>query len=443
MTRVLTHDRSLSLVAGLEWRPPGNGVASRSALREAQRLTDATHYVSVIEEGAQVMYGLHAPMAEDQKPLPRSAHSAAAMFASASREAGHRSAALLLRLPAKHESQAFTSYYLVVIEDGLPLMDLVGDRERVLHALGHDGHRMLWSDDPVEFPGAYPASLEWLSRLPSTGARIVRVPINLVPVLATVCVVATFAAGWFALEQQREVQKQKELAEQARLSDPAPRYLDALQAARARMVSSRQDFLRVAGQVYDLPVFAAGWQLLAAQCVALDGLCLATWRRRGGDYAGLAQALPNHELLLAAGQGSGGADGTVTRQVPNLDEARTRWRVSVARSDLTQVPALRDAIEKGSTVFQQWKLAEMRVDWREPSMWPKVADVGADFAHPQSMRKGDLVVEDVPMPLAFEVLQAAPAWVSWERLDLTVSDPAGEPRRAVNLKITGDFYVAP
>jgi Pilin accessory protein (PilO) len=439
VTRVLTTDKALSLVGGLEWRPAGEGRASRAALREVQRLTDATHHV-LAKSGSEVMYGLHAPL-DEQERLPRSAHSAAAIFAAASREAQLPATALLLRLASPDEAREARArepqYYLVVIQEGLPLIDLVADRAKVLHALGDYGHHALWSDDQVEFPNSQPASLAWLAKLPSTGTRITRVPINLLPSILAICGVALCAAGWVAWAQHRQAQQQRELLAQAQLADPGPRYLQALHLHRAQMSSRRADVLRQMESLFDLPIFVEGWQLKAAHCGS-SGACEATWHRRGGDYLGLARSLPSHALH----RGAAVSEGLPALNVPDLDLATTRWSVPVSRHELQDLPSMGKAVEQASPTFQQWKLATLAVDWREPTLWPNVPDVDPGFIHEQALKRGELVVTSVPVPLALEVMQAVPAWVSWERLDLTVADPAGEPSRALNLTITGNYYVS-
>jgi hypothetical protein len=424
------------LVAGLVWRPPAGGKPSRKALAEARALVDASHY-ALVRNGEHAVYGLFAlrPSEEGEK-LPKAAISVAALFAQhVGRDTPN--AALLAALPDGDRGQE-RKHCLVVLEDGLPSIDMIGEASSVLKALG-DEPRPVWSDGLARFAHAEWASLQGLADLARQGvhksARIQRVPINPLPVVAAATAAALLVGLTHAWKQHKLAEHKREAEEAAAAADPAPKYLALLGARRPTMLARRDQVASVVRTLFDLRAFPSGWQLRAVECAAQTSTCSATWQRRGGTYEELQRAVSSQELVVDAGQ---------VAAAPNLDLAVTRWPIAVGRQAAAEkLPTYEGALAGAGGVFQQWKTADMTVDLKLPTLWPQSAEVPAGFTHPRALRRGEISVKEVPAPFVMEALQAAPAWVSWESVRLDVGDLVpGAARGQLRFTLSGNYYVA-
>jgi hypothetical protein len=437
--RIIATVPGTALVAGLEWRPPTGGKPSRAALAEARALTDASHF-ALVQSGSQTVYGLFTlrPSEEGQK-LPKTACAAAALFAQrVGREAPN--GALVLQLPAVEDSQA--KLYLVTLEEGVPTIDMLGTEVDVLRALGDDD-RPIWADDPVRFPRAETVDLAWLAGLAGESgdrsARIQRVPVNPWPAVGLTLLVVAGAAGWLAWQQRKHAEEKRLADAAAAAADPVPKYLGALAAQSANMVTSREQLVAVTRHLFELPAFVPGWQLRAVDCGAIAGVatpsCRATWVRRGGGFDELKRALPAQALVIEPG--AAGA-------TPSLDQAATRWNVDLGRHAIgASLPTFEAAIDQAGSLLQRWKTADFALDLKPPTLWPVVADVPASFAHPRALKRGLITAKGVPAPLVVEALQAAPAWISWDGVHLDVADlAAGSARSQLKFTLNGTYYVA-
>src|SRR6516225_6302959 len=164
------------LLGGLFWRAPSAGKSRSRALQEARSLTaDATHYVQS-QVGEHVRYGMYQPRAsEEGMALPKLTVSAAGCF---SRLVGAAApnAALVLAVAAAGQRKE-DKYFVVCLEDGVPVVDVLSNEIEARNALGAED-RPIWSDNPVAYPNCEPADFAWLATGADKSVRVQAIPVN-------------------------------------------------------------------------------------------------------------------------------------------------------------------------------------------------------------------------------------------------------------------------
>jgi hypothetical protein len=326
---------------------------------------------------------------------------------------------------------------MVVLNDGLPSIDVIGDASdvaRILVEAGQgDAPRPFWSSDPVRFPGAHPADLAGLGqaarREAAQAVRIRAIPINPWPPAAVLVLSIVGLAGWWGWSQHKEQVERERLRAAVAAADPGPKYLRALTAAQAETSADRGEMVKLLRRLYNLPVYVRGWQLKTVECVA-SGDCKATWRRQGGDYNDLKFA---GQSLAIADQGARG-----------LDAATTTWSITIPRRALHQpAPTAQAIAHDGGVLWQAWRTAGLNVDLQGATLWPSVPQVPPGFTDPRGLRRGAISIGAVPAPLALDAMASAPSWVSWESVRVDLGDPANGPSAtAVQVSLSGYYYVS-
>ena len=422
------------LLVGLLWRAPTSGHGRGRALLEARALTsDATHWAQA-QVGPHVRYGLFQPRAsEEGLRLPKGTLAAAACF---SRLVGQRApnAALVLTVPAAGQRKE-DKYFVVCLEDGVPVIDVLSNEIDARNALGGED-RPIWSDNPVAYPNCESADLAWLASGGDRFARLQPMPINPWPLLAAGLAASASLVGWLVVQHLHRIEAERKAAAAARAADPAPRYLAALAGQRAAMATERTAFVAAAREFFAYGTWIPGWTLASAECSARTHDCTRDWVRRGGTFEDLRRALPDDALEMLVPQGS---------SVPALDVARTRHPFKVLRHSLIApgrpLRALSTAFSDVGPLLQRWRTADVVLELKRPSLWPRVPDVPASLDLPAAVLAGDVDLHDVPGPFIVEALGSAPDFVSWEslRVDLGASSDA---RSLLKFSATGVFYVA-
>ena len=422
------------LLVGLLWRAPTAGQGRRRALLEARALTsDATHWAQALV-GAHVRYGLFQPRAsEEGMRLPKGTLAAAACF---SRLVGQRApnAALVLTVPASAQRKE-EKYFVVCLEDGVPVVDVLSNEIDARNALGAED-RPIWSDNPVAYPNCEPADLAWLAAGCDRLARLQPMPVNPWPMLAAGMVTVASLGGWVLVQHLHRADAARKAAAAARAADPTPRYLAALAGQQGAMGSDRPAVVAAAREIFGYSTWVPGWRLASAECSARTQACTRDWVRRGGTFEDLRRALPEDALEMLVPQGS---------NVPALDVARTRHPFKIARRSMLDptrpLRALQAAISDAGPLLQRWRTADIVLELKRPALWPRVPDVPATFVHPAAVLAGDVDLHNVPGPFIVEALVSAPDFVSWEpvRVDLGEGTDA---RGLLKFSATGVFYVA-
>ena len=432
--RLLASTAQGDLLGGLLWRAPTAGQGRSRALLEARSLTrDATHWAQA-QVGAHVRYGLFQPRAsEEGVRLPKGTLAAAACF---SRLVGQRApnAALVLAVPASTQRKE-DKYFVVCLEDGVPVVDVLSNEVDARNALGGED-RPIWSDNPAAYPNCEPADFAWLAAGSDRLARVQAMPVNPWPLVGAGLAATASLGAWMIVQHLHRIEADRLAVAAARAADPAPRYLAALASQQASMATERMAFVAAAREIFGYRTWIPGWSLASAECSARNQVCTRDWIRRGGTFEDLRRALPEEELEMLVPQGG---------NVPALDVARTRHPFRVARRTLLAaghpLRALQAAFSEAGPLLQRWRTADVVVELKNPSLWPRVADVPATFHHPAAVLAGDVDMHGVPGPFIVEALGSAPDFVSWESVRVDLGE-GSDARGLLKFSATGVFYVA-
>ena len=432
--RLIASTAQGDLLVGLLWRAPTAGQGRSRALLEARALTsDATHWAQS-QVGPHVRYGLFQPRAsEDGTRLPKGTLAAAACF---SRLVGERApnAALVLAVPASAQRKE-DKYFVVCLEDGVPVIDVLSNEIDARNALGGED-RPIWSDNPVAYPNSEPADLAWLASGGDRLARLQAMPVNPWPLVGAGLVASASIAGWILVQHLHRVDVERKAAAAARAADPTPRYLAALAGQQAAMATERPAFVAAAREIFGYSTWIPGWSLASAECSARARACTRDWVRHGGTFEDLRRALPDDALEMLLPPGS---------NVPALDVARTRRPFRIARRSLLHagrpLRALQAAFSEAGPLLQRWRTADVVLELKRPALWPRVAAMPATFDHPAAVLAGDVDLHGVPGPFIVEALESAPDFVSWESVRVDLSE-GSDVRNLLKFSATGVFYVA-
>jgi len=422
------------MLAGLLWRAPSAGRSRARALQEAKSLTaDATHY-AVAEVNGQLRYGMYqARASEESVALPKLAQSAAACFALRV-GAQAPNAALVLTVPAAGQRKE-DKYFVVCLEDGVPAVDVLSNEVEARNALGAED-RPIWSDNPVAYPNSAAADFEWLATAAGKSTRLQSIPLNPWPLVGIGVALAVVAGGWGWMQHARRAEEARQALEAARAADPVPRYLAALQSRRPAMAADRQAMVAAVDALFLLRTWVPGWQLATADCVAASQTCADEWVRKGGTWDDLRRHWPQARLELV--QAPGGA-------APLLDRARLTHPVAIPRVDLVAAAAplltLPQAFAAAGPQWQVWRTADLPLEFKKPTLWPRLSEVPASFQHPSAVLAGDVELRNVPGPFILEALRTAPKFISWEAVHLDVNE-GSDARLALKFSASGVFYVA-
>ena len=432
--RLIVSTGQRDLLAGLFWRAPTVGQGRGRALREARALTsDATHWAQA-QVGPHTRYGLFQPRAsEEGQRLPKGTLAAAACF---SRRVGQAApnAALVLTVAASAQRKE-DKYFVVCLEDGVPVIDVLSNEVDARNALGGED-RPIWSDNPVAYPNCETADFAWLASGVDRLARLQPMPINPWPVVGAALVASASLGAWVLVQHLHRVDAEHKALLAARAADPAPRYLAALASQQAGMAVDRPALVAAAREMFGYRTWIPGWSLASAECSARVQACTRDWVRRGGSFDDLRRALPDDGLEMLVPQGS---------SVPALDVARTTHAFKAGRRTLLAtghpLRSLQAAVSEAGPQLQRWRTADVVVELKKPALWPHVAEVPATFQHPSAVLAGDVDLHDVPGPFIVEALDSAPDFVSWESVRVDLGE-GSDARGLLKFSATGVFYVA-
>jgi hypothetical protein len=430
--RIIFRSEECDLLGGLVWRAPSAGQSRVRALREAKALMpDASHYVQA-KVGEHVRYGVYQPRAsEEGMTLPKGTLAAAVCFSGLVGDES-RNAALVLTVPANSHRRE-ERFLVVCLEDGVPVVDVLSNETESRNALGVED-RPIWSDNPVAYPSCRPASFEWLISGAQRPCRLTRIPPNPWPVVVATCTVASIAGGWWGVEHVDSARRAREDAESAKAADPVPKYLSALQSMRPGMAADRAGVLDAVRGMFASPLAVPGWMLGAAECSAVRHLCSRQWIRMGGTFADLQRALPGDDLELPASRTAG---------APLFDFATTSRHWDLSRHALgDESHPLQSAnveFAAAAPLLQVWRTADIVLDFKLPTLWPRTGDVPTSFRHPRAVVAGDVAMRDVPGPFILEAVRDAPEFISWEDVKVDI-DHGSAAAGALRFSASGVFY---
>src|SRR6201991_478629 len=257
--RMIASTAQGDLLGGLLWRAPTAGQGRSRALLEARALTsDATHWAQA-QVGSHVRYGLFQPRAsEEGVRLPKTTLAAAACF---SRLVGQRApnAALVLAVPASAQRKE-DKYFVVCLEDGVPVIDVLSNEIDARNALGGED-RPIWSDNPVAYPNCETADFAWLASGGDRLARLQPMPINLWPIAGSGLAAAASLGAWMLVQHVHRVDTERKAVAAARAADPTPRYLAALAGQQASMATDRSTLVAATREIFGYRTWIPGWSL--------------------------------------------------------------------------------------------------------------------------------------------------------------------------------------
>lgn len=431
--RLIASTAQGGLLGGLFWRAPTAGQGRSRALAEARALTsDATHWAQA-QVGTHVRYGLFQPRAsEEGVRLPKGTLAAAACF---SRLVGAQApnAALVLAVPAAAQRKE-DKYFVVCLEDGVPVVDVLSNEIDARNALGGED-RPIWSDNPVAYPNSEAADFAWLASGGDRPARLQPMPLNPWPVVGATLVASASLGAWLLVQHLHRVEAERRVQAAARAADPAPRYLAALADQQAAMATDRPTFVAATREIFGYRTWIPGWSLASAECSARAQACTRDWVRRGGSFDDLHRALPSDGLEMLVPQGS---------SVPALDVARTTHPFKIGRRTMLApdrpLRSLQAAFSDAGPLLQQWRTADVVIELKKPTLWPHVADVPTAFKHPAAVLAGEVDMHNIPGPFIAEALNSAPDFVSWESVRVDLGE-GSDARALLKFSATGVFYV--
>jgi hypothetical protein len=102
---------------------------------------------------------------------------------------------------------------------------------------------------------------------------------------------------------------------------------------------------------------------------------------------------------------------------------------------------LQAAFSDAGPQLQRWRTADVVVELKKPSLWPRVAEIPATFQHPAVVLAGDVDMHNVAGPFIVEALSSAPDFISWESVRVDLGE-GSDVRGLLKFSATGVFYVA-
>lgn len=435
----LVAQSGVRLVAGLKWPILNANIGVDAALRSRAKdegvglavKVVSTKPVTLQRNGRQVLVhqvagGLLA-LGSGQK-LPKGSHSLAACFAKWAID--HPVAALVLTLP-KGE------YAVVTVLNGLPgtdhiYKDAAAAMAEVASQMRTHPALSVFADDAVMFPTTLldHGLLESIAAASGKDTLIRPLPINILKLLAWSLIAMGALAGYQYHRQSSAEQAQRERIEKARLANPVPKYLTALEARRHELGASRPSLVEAYRSALRIPVQVDGWNLSKVECL-YPGQCSSVYTRSTGTYRQLRAEIDF--MKLDKGESM------------NLNEAKMVWQQPMPPAPveppdrLMSLPAFISG-ESGSQL-QTWMLAGLGVQMQKPSLWPEVPGVSADFRHEAALAVGQFEVTNVRLPILEEVVSKAPSNVIWKSFTLDFSDQNSNALEKARATAKGIYYV--
>jgi hypothetical protein len=313
---------------------------------------------------------------------------------------------------------------LVVSDAGVPQADEVKNSEDARaaaagYAQGANGFSyQVFSNDLGLFPDAVVVSDAQLWAAAGRHSLIGSVPLDIAKLLGGVLVVLMIAVAFVYWSEQKKAKRLRALAQAAQEADPLPRYLEARNAAMAKLGMAPSEVMRLLSLIGRYPLSSAGWNLRSVECgVAVKG-CASTWERFGGTT----------QMLLSARQPAG--------DLPATDEAG---------SDLRTVRLLRDSAIKPQGVSSIAQLAELsqvkvatadfaqkldnlggsvKVDASGYVRWPSVPGLDMNSVPASQTIRAMKMEISVEAALAGPLVAALPPWMWIESIKVAVEMPA-------------------
>lgn len=446
-SKLVTTVGGMSFWGNLDWRllPPTTDKAS--ALRTAATERGASHVACVQSRGKEsvtkgkksVQIHRHSAgffLPTEGQSSPKKAHSFAACFAAWIRE-HHENAILYVQLPGPVKDGEEPRYAVVVVINGMPVLDKVEDSASQAYAMASTfltshPNISIFADDEQRFPRTLMAEslIEAVCNARDKTTAIAAAPPD-VMMIAMVLVALMVVGGGYHFYKKHKVEEARKLAMiKAQQEDPVNLYLTGLSQVAGRAGLDPASVLKSIDQATKLPLKVEGWDLSKVAC-DMTATCEALYIRTTGTFKDLKAALPT--LQLAAPTGTDLNKGVVTWD--------PGWAlVGIGpETPLKPLPEFLQAV--GGPQLQDWLVAGLSLQMQQSQLWPQVAGVPGNFKHPRAVGSGKLEVGGVTMPLVTEVVTKAPAGVMWTGWTVTVGDEKQDVLQRLQMKLEGFYYV--
>lgn len=435
----LVSESGVRLIAGLRWPILNASMGVDAALRSRAKDEGVGLAVKVVSAKPvtlqrrgkevlvhQVAVGL-LPLGADQK-LPKGSHSLAACFAKWA--INHPVAALVLSLPTGE-------YAVVTVLNGLPGTDhIYKDAAAATAAVSSQmrAHPTLsvFADDAAMFPTTIldHGLIESIAAAAGPDTLIRPLPINIPRLLFWSIIAVGLLSSYHYHRQISAEEARTEQREKARLADPVPKYLSALEARKNELGASRSSLVNAYRSALRIPVRVDGWSLSKVECL-YPGQCSSTYTRSTGTYHQLRTEIDF--MKLDKGESM------------NLNEARMVWQQAMPPASIEPPDRLMTLTEfisgESGSQLQTWMVAGLSVQMQKPSLWPEVPDVSPNFRHAAALAVGQFEVGSIQLPILEEVLSKSPPNVIWKGFTLDFGDQTSSALEKAKATAKGIYYV--
>jgi hypothetical protein len=411
-------DRAV-FIAGLSWATLAGRKNKRNAeVRQLAKEADASS-VLVVSNGSNAAAGMFSEEeldsgaddilldpeeAEKQRKRKRkkARHSLAAAF---SRMAGNGFAVLVYTVHATGE------VVLIVSDAGVPQADEVKNSEDARsaaagYAQGANGFSYaVYSNDSSLFPDAILVSDAQLWEASGRQSQIGSVPLDMVKLLGAVVVVLMIAGGAIYWNEQQKAKRLRALALAAQEADPLPRYLEARNAAMAKLGMAAPEITRLLGLIGQYPLSAGGWLLKSVECSVVAKGCISSWERSGGTTQSLLEA-----RRLAGDLPLPEDAATDTRTVRLLRNPQIQVQGVASVQQLAEMSQAKLATANFAQKLENLG-AMVKVEGNGYTRWPSVPGLVMASVPPSQMVQAMKVEISVEAALAGPLVASLPSWI--------------------------------
>jgi hypothetical protein len=419
-------------IAGLSWATLSGRKNKRNAeVRQLAREADASSVI-VVSNGANAAAGMFSEeelepgvddflldTEEDQKKRKskgkKTRHSLAAVF---SRMAGNGFAVLVYTVRATGE------VVLVVSDAGVPQADAVKSSEDARsaaagYAQGANGFSYaVYSNDSNLYPDAIMVSDAQLLEAAGRHSQIGSVPLDIVKLMGVAVVVMMIAGAAIYWNEQQKAKRLRALAQAAQESDPLPRYLEARNAAMAKLGMSSSEITRLLGLIGRYPLSTGGWLLKSVECSVAAKGCISAWERSGGTTQMLLEARRSAGDFLLPDDAS--VDSRTVRLLRN-PEIQVQGVASVQQ--LVEMSQAKIATANFAQKLENLG-AVVKVEGNGYARWPSVQGLDMASVPPSQMVKAMKVEMSLEAALAGPLVASMPPWIWINGIRVNVEMPA-------------------
>lgn len=323
---------------------------------------------------------------------------------------------------------------LVVIENGLPTLDVMGtesevlgmmeyyqnarDRNNLFHVVSNDVK--LWvADTHIE------DEAEFVKKYLGAANRIHTIPLDykfLLQATLGIFVLLGLLIGYdnYLVEKQKRA-----LAAQIALSDNTAQYGKALGDNLGRVGLNTQDYIRLLNSIYDLPYYVNGWSMQGINCTLMN--CVMTWQSVGGytDQLSAVFQLKDGYLLQ------------INKQRPELVTVSHSFKLNVSGPKVwNELPSKQKLDEWALMQRQVYARSKAKIDmFAEPEVWPtgyvNVPVEQAVTRYRFSVKSGVAVAESF--------IQSQTQTVYWDGLKMNFTS-AQSSGTEIELELQGAYY---